>query len=130
LAETEQIQKSIKLRIDRIMSKSAASKKLMSHYSFFEYQAMITNTAHDESAGEPVHCIIKMKSVDEGGKRQRNLELELQAGDDVLFILNPGPHRKVSHSSIWPISEEAFRQAGTPLEHHRVGGCEVLLYRG
>jgi len=55
--------------------------------------------------------------------------LRNKAGDDVLFVLNPGPHRKVSHSSISAISEEAFQKAGTPLEHHQVGDCEVLVYQ-
>jgi hypothetical protein len=102
----------------------------MDHYAFFEYQAKITNLTHDESEGEIVHGLIKMRSVDKDGKRLRNLELEQQAGDDVLFVLNPGPHQKVSHSRIWATSEEAFQKAATPLEHHRVGNCEVLLYRG
>ena len=101
----------------------------MSDYAFFEYRATITNLTHDESEGESVQCLIRIRSVDKDGKRMRNLELEKQAGDDVLFVLNPGPHRKVSHSSISAISEEAFQKAGTPLEHHQVGDCEVLVYR-
>ena len=101
----------------------------MDHYAFFEYQATITNLTHDESEGEFVHCLIKMGSVGKDGKRLRNLELEQQAGDDVLFVLNPGPYQKVSHSHIWVISEEAFQKAATPLEQHRVGDCEILLYR-
>jgi hypothetical protein len=40
--------------------------------------------------------MIKMKSLDEHEKRRRNVELEQQAGDDVLFVINPGPHRKKS----------------------------------
>jgi hypothetical protein len=40
--------------------------------------------------------MIKKKSLDEHGKRRRNVELEQQAGDDVLFVINPGPHRKKS----------------------------------
>jgi len=101
----------------------------MSHYAFFECRATITNLSHDEPEGQSVRCMIKMRSIDKDGKRLRNLELEQQAGDNVLFVLNPGPHQKVSYSSIWAISEEAFQKAATPLEHHRVGDCEVLLYR-
>ena len=101
----------------------------MSNYTFFEYRATITNLTHDECDGESVHCLIKMRSVDENGKCLRNLELEQQAEDAVLFVLNPGPHQKVSHSRIWAISEEAFQRAPTPREHHRVGDCEVLIYR-
>ena len=65
-------------------------------YAFFEYQAKITNAGHAENEGAPVHRMIKMKSLDEHGKRRRNIELEQQAGDDVLFVINPGPHRKKS----------------------------------
>jgi hypothetical protein len=50
-------------------------------YAFFEYKAKITNSGHAENEGEPVHCMIKMKSLDEHGKRRRNVELEQQAGD-------------------------------------------------
>src|SRR5438552_18113964 len=98
-------------------------------YAFFEYRAKITNTGHAENNGEAVHCFIKMKSADADGKRLRNLELEQQAGDNVLFVLNPGPHRKISHSRIWVVSEEAFQKAGTPLVEHRVGDCEIRCYR-
>lgn len=83
-------------------------------HAFFEYRAKLTNTGHAEDVGEPVHCFIKMQSVDAEGKRRRNVELEQQAGDNILFVLNPGPHRKISHSSIWVINEETFRKAGTP----------------
>jgi hypothetical protein len=102
----------------------------MSHYLFFEYRTTITNTAHDESEGESVRCMVKIKSVDQAGKRLGDVELEQQVGDDVLFVLNPGPHRKVSHSRISAVSEEAFRKAGAALKHHRVGDREVLLYPG
>jgi hypothetical protein len=98
-------------------------------YAFFEYRAKITNTGHAEDVGEPVHCFIKMKSGDEEGERRRNVELEQQAGDNILFVLNPGPHRKISHSSIWVVSEEAFQKAGTPIDRHRVGDCEILCHR-
>jgi hypothetical protein len=98
-------------------------------YAFFEYRAKITNAGHAEDVGEPVHCFIKMKSGDEEGKRRRNVELEQQAGDNILFVLNPGPHRKISHSSIWVVSEEAFHKAGAPIDRHRVGDCEILCHR-
>jgi len=96
-------------------------------YAFFEYKAKITNSGHAENEGEPVHCMIKMKSLDEHGKRRRNVELEQQAGDDVLFVINPGPHRKISHSSIWSVSEETFQKAETALDQHRLGDCEIFF---
>ena len=97
-------------------------------YAFFEYRAKITNAGHAEYVGEPVHCFIKMKCRDAKGKRRRNVDLEQQAGDNILFVLNPGPHRKISHSSIWDVSEEAFEKAGAPRERRRVGDCEILRY--
>jgi hypothetical protein len=99
-------------------------------YAFFEYRAKITNAGHAEDEGEPLRCMIKMKSVDAEGKHRRNLELEKEAGDVVLFAINPGPHRKVSHSSIWAVSEEAFQTARVPLDHHQIGDCEILCYKG
>ena len=97
-------------------------------YAFLEYQAKITNAGHAENDGEPVHCIIKMKSVDEHGKRRRNVELEQQAEDNVLFVINPGPHRMISHSSISSVCEETFQKAGTASDQHRVGDCEIFFY--
>jgi len=38
--------------------------------------------------------MIKVKSVDEHGKRRRNVELEQQARDNVLFVINPGPIKR------------------------------------
>jgi hypothetical protein len=98
-------------------------------YAFFEYQAKITNAGHAGDVGEPVYCFIKMKSGDARDKRRRNVDLEQQAGDNILFVLNPGPHRKISHSSIWVVSEETFEKAGAPLERHRVGDCEILCHQ-
>jgi len=97
-------------------------------HAFFEYRAKLTNLGHAEDVGESVHCFIKMQSVDAEGKRRRNVELEQQAGDNILFVLNPGPHRKISHSGIWVVTEETFRKAGPPLEQHRVGDCEIRCY--
>jgi hypothetical protein len=72
----------------------------MSDYAFFEYQAKPTNVGHAEDGGEPVHCMIKMKNVNRDGKCLPDIELHQQAGDNVLFVINPGPCRKISHSSI------------------------------
>jgi hypothetical protein len=52
-------------------------------YAFLEYRAKITNTGYAEDDGEPVHCFIKMKSSDTNDKRQRNVDLEQQAGDNI-----------------------------------------------
>jgi len=89
--------------------------------AFFEFRGEITNRGHAEDQGEPVHCIVKMMSLDAQGKRRRNVDLEQQAGDTVLFVLNPGPHRKMSHSSIRAVGEEILTNAGPPVHVHRVG---------
>jgi hypothetical protein len=60
-------------------------------------------------------------------KRQRSVDLEQQAGDNILFILNLGPYRNINHSSIWVVGEEIFEEAGPPLHRHRVGDCEILF---
>jgi hypothetical protein len=88
----------------------------MSDYAFFEYQAKLTNTGHAEDVGEPVHCMIRMKNVDRDGKRLHDMELHQQVGDNVLFVINPGPYRKISHSSIWNVTEEVC----TNQERHRI----------
>ena len=81
----------------------------MSDHAFFEYQAKLTNTGHAEEEGEPVHCMIRMKNVDRDGKCLPDIELHQQAGDNVLFVINPGPYRQISHSSIWNVTEERHR---------------------
>jgi hypothetical protein len=58
----------------------------MNDYAFFEYQAKLTNVGHAEDRGEPVHCMIRMKNV----ASLHDIELRQQAGDYVLFVLNPG----------------------------------------
>jgi len=80
--------------------------------AFFEFRGKITNRGHAEDQGEPVHCIVKMKSLDAEGKRRRNVDLEQEAGDTILFALNPGPHRKMSHSNIRAVGEEILTRQG------------------
>jgi hypothetical protein len=79
--------------VDSAFRVAALCRKIDLRYvkAFFEYQAKITNAGHAENEGEPVHCMIKMKNVDEHGKRRHNVELEQQAGDNVLFVINPRP---------------------------------------
>lgn len=96
--------------------------------AFFEFRGKITNRGHAEDQGEPVHCIVKMKSLDAEGKRRRNVDLEQEAGDTILFALNPGPHRKMSHSNITAVPEEILTTAGPPVHIHRVGDCEIHCY--
>ena len=96
----------------------------MNDYAFFEYQATLTNVGHAEDGGAPVHCMIKMKNVDRDGKCQ----LHQQAGDNVLFVINPGPCRTISHSRIWNIPEEQLHKLGKASDYHRVGDCEIYFF--
>jgi hypothetical protein len=100
----------------------------MSDYAFFEYQAKLTNTGHAEDLGEPVHCMIRMKNLDRDGKRLYDIELHQQAGDDILFVINPGPHRMISHSSILNVTEEELHKRGKASAYNRVGDCEMYFY--
>jgi hypothetical protein len=100
----------------------------MSDYAYFEYQAKLTNAGHAEDEGQPVRCMIRMKNVDWDGKRLHENELHQQAGDNVLFVINPGPHHKISHSSIWNVTEEELQKARKASDYHRVGDCEIYFY--
>ena len=100
----------------------------MSDYPFFEYRAKLTNTGHAEEEGEPVHCMIRMKNVDRDGKRLQDIDLHQQAGDNVLYVINPGPSRKISHSSIWNVTEEELHKPGKASNYRRVGDCEIYFY--
>jgi hypothetical protein len=46
----------------------------------------------------------------------------------VLFVINPGPCRKISHSSIWNVTEEELRKPGKASDYRRVGDCEIYFY--
>jgi hypothetical protein len=100
----------------------------MNDYAFLKYQAKLTNTGHAEDEGELVRCIIRMKNVDQGGNRLHDIELHQQARDDVLFVINPGPHHAISHSSIWNVSEEELHKLEKLSDYHRVGDCEIYFY--
>jgi hypothetical protein len=101
---------------------------LMNDYAFFKYQAKLANTGHAEDEGELVRCIIRMKNVDQDGKRLHDIELHQQAGDDVLFVINPGPYHAISHSSIWNVTEEELHKLEKVSDYHRVGDCEIYFY--
>jgi hypothetical protein len=100
----------------------------MSEHAFFEYKARLVSTPHVEDKGEFVHCIIKMQTTAQDGRFRRGAELEQEAGDLVLFILNPGPHRRISESSISKVDEERLRDLGSASDVSRVGESEVYFY--
>jgi hypothetical protein len=101
----------------------------MNDYAFFEYQATLNNTGHAENEGELVYCMIRMKNVDRDGKRLGGIELHQQAGDDVLFVVNPGPHRAINHSSIRNVAEEELHTIENASDYHQVGDCEIYFYK-
>ena len=75
-----------------------------------------------------MHCMIRMKNVDRDGKRLHDMELHQQAGDNVLFVINPGPYRKISHSSIWNVAEEELHKRAKASDYRQVGDCEIFFY--
>ena len=98
----------------------------MSEHALFEYKAKLINTPHIEERGEPIHCSIKMEVGLQDGRSQELLEQE--AGDLILFALNPGPHRRISHSSIFEVDEERLRELGPATDFNRVGNTEIYFY--
>src|SRR3954447_13216774 len=105
-----------------------ASNHLMSEYTFFEYRALLMSTPHVEEKGEPVHCLVKIEIAAQNGRIRRGAELEQEAGDLILFIINPGPHRRISHSSICKVDEGRLNELGPAIDFNRVGKSEVYFY--
>ena len=50
-----------------------------------------------------MHCLLKMPIATDYGSRQRD-ERKQDAGDMILFTLNPGPHYKISHSDMFRLA--------------------------
>jgi len=101
----------------------------MSDYAFFEYRAKITSTSHETKEGERVHSLLKIPMAADYGHRQRDdVELKQDAGDMILFTLNPGPHHKISHSEIWKVSENRISESGEASNVARVGDCSLYFY--
>jgi hypothetical protein len=104
------------------------SNDLMSEHAFFEYRALLVSSAHVEEKGEPLHCLIKMEIAAQDGRLRRGAELEQEAGDLVLFLINPGPHHRISHSSICKADERRLHELGPATDFNRVGNSEVYFY--
>jgi hypothetical protein len=112
----------------RIRRTDRTSNAPMSEYAFFEYKALLMSTPHVEEKGEPVHSIIKMEIAAQDGRLRRGAELEQEAGDLILFLINPGPHRRISHSSIWRTDERRLHELGPATDFNRVGNSEIYFY--
>jgi hypothetical protein len=54
--------------------------------------------------------------------------LEQEAGELVLFVLNPGPRRRISHSSIREVDEKRVRELGPATDFHLIGDTEIYFY--
>ena len=100
----------------------------MSGYTFFEYRALLTSAFHSEEKGESVHCLIKMEIAAQDGRLRRGAELEQEAGDLILFLTNPGPHRRISHSNIREVDEKRLRELGPARDFNRLGSVEIYFY--
>lgn len=98
----------------------------MSEHAFFEYRAKLISTLHVEEQGEPIHCLIKIE-IGAGHGRPPEL-LKQEARDLVLFSVNPGPHRRISHSSIFEVDEKRLRELGPATDFNRVGNTEIYFY--
>jgi hypothetical protein len=112
----------------RIRMTHPTSNHLMNEHAFFEYRVLLTSTPHAEEKGERLHCLIKMEIADHSGRLRRSVELEQEVGDLILFLINPGPHRRICHSSICKADESRLHELGPATDFHRVGNSEVYVY--
>ena len=64
-----------------------------------------------------------------GAGRRRSQELlEQEAEDLVLFAPNPGPHRRISHSTICEVNEERLRKLGPAPDFYMSKSAETNFY--
>ena len=105
---------------------TATKLGLMSEHAFFEYKAKLMSTPHIEEHGEPIHYLIKMQ-IGAGQRRSREL-LKQEARDLVLFSVNPGPHRRISHFNICEVNEKRLCELGPATDFNRVGSVEIYFY--
>jgi hypothetical protein len=105
-----------------------ASNDFMSEHALFEYRALLMSTPHVEEKGEPVHCLVKLDIAAQNGRIRRGAELEQEAGDLILFLINPGPHRRISHSTICKADERRLNELGPATDFNRVGNSEIYFY--
>jgi hypothetical protein len=100
----------------------------MSEHAFFEYRALLMSTPHVEEKGEPVHCFIKMEIAAQDRRLRPGVELEQEAGALILFLINPGPHHRIIHSSIRKADEWRLRELGPATQFNRVGNSVIYFY--
>jgi len=98
----------------------------VSGHAFLECRAELMSTRHIKEQGEPIHCLIKIE-IGAGHGRSPEL-LKQEARDLVLFSVNPGPHRRISHSSICEVDGKRLRTLGPATDFNRVGNVEIYFY--
>jgi len=54
--------------------------------------------------------------------------LSKKLGTLFFFALNPGPHRRISHSSIREVDEKSLRELGPATDFHLIGSTEICFY--
>src|SRR5258708_36816371 len=116
-------QTATKLGVNRMKLTAPASNGLLSEHAFFEYRAKPMSTPVIKEQGEPIHYLIKME-IGAGLRRPREL-LKQEARDLILFSVRPGPHRKISYSSICEVDEKLLRGLGTATDFNRIGRLDV-----
>jgi hypothetical protein len=85
-----------------------------------------TGRARKRPGARRIHCLIKMEI---GAVRRRSQELlEQEAEDLVLFAPNPGPHRRISHSTICEVNEERLRKLGPAPDTYISKSAEINFY--
>jgi hypothetical protein len=105
---------------------TATKLGLMSEHAFFEYKAKLMSTPLNEEQGEPIHYLIKME-IGAGHRRSREL-FKQEARDVILFSVNPGPQRRISHFNICEVNEKRLRELGPATDFNRVGSVEIYFY--
>jgi hypothetical protein len=100
----------------------------MDGYAFYEYTAKVSSGPHAEDQGETVHCLIEMDILDQNGCHRRSVELEQEAGDLVLFVVNPGPNRRIGDSRIWKVDEQRLSELGPAKDIDRIGKTQIYFY--
>ena len=99
---------------------------LTNEHAFFEYGAKPTSTQHIKEQDGPIHCLIKME-IPGGFQRPREL-LKQEARDLILFSVNAGPHRRISHFNICEVDEKRLRELGPAGDFNRLGSVEIYFY--
>ena len=102
----------------------------MTEYDFFEYTAKLACTPHAEceGEGESVHCVIEMNVLDQSGRRRPSVKLEEEAGDLILFALNPGPNHRIADSKIWKVDEQRLKELPPATIVNRIGSAQIFFY--